>query len=75
MFSFVGLYGVIKTPLVFAFKDSSKRFFGANLNPSGKITTAPTFSPPFCPFPKICFSLYHKEFLPLFQKPYQAKLN
>ena len=47
MFSFVGLYGVIYTPFVFAFNSSSKRAFGAILNPSGKITTAPTFKPPF----------------------------
>jgi hypothetical protein len=32
------------------------RLFGANLNPSGKITTAPTFKPPLSPFPKTCFA-------------------
>ena len=45
------------TPLFFALTSSERRLFGANLKPSGKITTAPTFKPPLLPFAKTCFEL------------------
>ena len=40
---------------VFAFNSADNLSFGASLNPSGKTNTAPTFKPPYLPFPKICF--------------------
>jgi hypothetical protein len=54
MFSALLLYGEIYTPLFFFFTSSGISLAGASLKPSGKITTAPTFSPPRAPLAKTC---------------------
>ena len=54
IFSALLLYGEIYTPLFFSLISAGISLAGANLKPSGKITTAPTFRPPFLPLAKIC---------------------
>ena len=50
------LYGEMKTPLFFALTSWGIWFFGANLNPFGKITIPPTFKSAALPFAPICFN-------------------
>ena len=48
------LYGEINTPLFFALTSAGIWFFGANLNPSGKIKIPPTFKSAGYPFAPSC---------------------